>query len=682
MNHKSGTGSLHDLARLHGIQTAYYDVLRRRRIATDEALLAMLKALGAPLQTIDDAANAICDYQQSLWSHPLEPVTVAWNGQSATIDIRLPLNLSNKRITGRLTLENREQSLQQWTIANLPTVDAADVEGRRYVVKQALLSQNLPWGYHTLDVEIAGKTYQTLIISAPQKAYRPQQKEKMRGIFAPLYSLHSDGSWGIGDYSDLERFMSLGAQLGSRLVATLPLLPLFDEEPSPYRPLSRLFWNELYIDVNAVPELTNCDEAQAILESQTFLSDLEQVRRSDRVDYKNVIRLKRMVIEVLCRYIFSGQSEQLQKLQEFARQNPQAEDYASFRAVCETQGRPWQQWPVSLRDGVIADGDFDEQIRRYHLYAQWLADCQVSQLCEKAKQIDNGLYLDLPLGVHSDGYDAWRQRDSFIQHVSAGAPPDVMFTSGQNWGFGPLHPEAIRRSGYSYIRAYLRHHMAHASILRIDHVMGLHRLFCIPNGMKTRQGVYLRYHAEELYAILVLESHRSKTMIVGEDLGTVPFYVRPMMKRHGFYNMYVLQYELAPNPQIGLPSPPTNSVASLNTHDMPPFAAYWHRLSIEDGFRFGLLDKSGERRENKNLQDMKRALLGFLRSKGWLSQSEEDTIAVLTACLSFLAASHARVLIINMEDLWQETRQQNIPGTTTEYPNWQHKVHYRLGQFC
>src|SRR3990172_6909058 len=231
--------------------------------------------------------------------------------------------------------------------------------------------------------------------------------------------------------------------------------------------------------------------------------------------------------------------------------HPEVEDYARFRATGERQRAPWPSWSRPLCDGVLTEGDYDERARRYHLYVQWVAREQIRVLSEHSRRAGVNLYLDLPLGVHPHSYDVWREREAFVLGVSGGAPPDVVFTQGQDWGFPPLHPEAIREQGYRYVIAYLRHQLQHTTLLRIDHVMGLHRLFWIPKGLEARDGVCVRYPAEELYAIFCLESHRHRASIVGENLGTVPAYVNSAMARHNLHRMYVLQYELDPGPNKG-----------------------------------------------------------------------------------------------------------------------------------
>jgi len=406
------------------------------------------------------------------------------------------------------------------------------------------------------------------------------------------------------------------------------------------------------------------------------------LRNSRLVDYQRQMELKRKVLEELSQCFFAEASDRLEELHHFTETHPLVDDYARFRATGEKYHVPWRSWPQPLRDGVLREGDYNEEDRLYHLYVQWLAWQQIEKVSQKAKEKGVRLYLDLPLGVHPDGYDAWRERETFIPDTSSGAPPDTVFTRGQNWGFQPLHPERIRDQHYRYTIAYLQHHLRYAGILRIDHVMGLHRLFCIPKDMEASSGVYLHYSAEELYAILALESHRNRAIIVGEDLGTVPPYVRPAMNKHGLYRMYVVHYELASNRQKGLPPVPRNSVASLNTHDMHPFAALWQGLDINDRQELGLLDRKGTQKERRIRRDIINILSTFLRRKGWLKNSSQDTFSALEACFSFLAESRAQIVLVNLEDLWLETKPQNVPSTRKEHPNWQRKALYSLEEFC
>jgi len=686
MSLASGIRLLHHLARLYGIQTAYYDVNHQRKQASVDSLVAVLRSLGAHMASLRDAPSAWRQRRQALWQQLLEPVVIAWEGTPPLIQLRLPAGLAQATLSGHLKLETGEEESWQWPGADLPVVEHVEIEGVHYLAKQLHLPARLPWGYHRLTLSLGGKRAQTLIISAPLKAYIPTGKDNQPvwGVFLPLYALHTDNSWGGGNFSDLEALAGWLASMGGEVVATLPLLATFlngTSEPSPYLPASRLLWNEFFLDIDRIPELKKCASAQALFESSSFQKEIKALRHLPLVDYRRQMALKRRVLEELCRCLFAEPSPRLDDLGHFTGTNPVVEDYAWFRAAGEKQGISWQSWPQPLRDGVLKDTDYSEESRRYHLYVQWLAHQQMEDVSKRIRDKGLKLYLDLPLGAHPDGYDVWREREAFAPGTSAGAPPDAVFTRGQNWGFPPLHPERIREQGYRYVTLCLRHHLKYADILRIDHVMGLHRLFFIPNGMEASEGVYVRYRAEELYALLALEARRHGAIIVGEDLGTVPPYVRPAMVRHGLHRMYVVHYELASD-QRRLPPVPSRAVASLNTHDMPPFTALWQGRDIEQRGRLGLLDSVGARAETDKLLSMKEALLIFLRKHGWLHGAEDDTHAVLTACLSFLAASRAQIVLASLEDLWLETQPQNVPTTGKEYPNWQRRARYTFEQFC
>lgn len=683
--------TLHSLARLYDIQTSYYDVKGQRQEASPQGLVALLRALGAPIETTRDIPSALRERREHIWQRLLEPIALAWDGKLDALELRQPAKLADRSIRCSLRLETGET--QSWTLkpANLRIVRQEQIEGTAYVVQRfhtsRVLPKRLPHGYHHLTLDVGEQLSESLLISAPVKAYQPAPvaARKLWGVFLPLYALHSSRSWGAGDLGDLETLTDWTAEMGGQVVATLPLLATFLDDPStpsPYAPASRLFWNEFYIDVSRIPELTRCRAAQILLDSSGVKADLDALRAAPLVEYRRQMAIKRKVLEQLARCLLQEPSERHDAFRRFVQDHPAVVDYACFRAAGEKLKVPWQQWPQRLRDGDVKEDDYDEQNKIYHLYAQWIVDQQIEALSEHASETSEGFYLDLPLGVHGNGYDVWRERASFVTQAHGGAPPDAVFTKGQNWEFAPLRPEGMRAQGYRYVRAYLRHHMARARVLRIDHVMGLHRLYMIPNGVPSCEGAYVRYPAEELYATLSLESHRNQTWLVGENLGTVPQYVEAAMARHRVHSMYVVQYELAPESGPVLPMVPRGSVASLNTHDMPPFSAYWKGLDIDDRLEMGLLDQTSAGIERQTRQTIRKALEQFLRGKGHLRTSVPDQHQLLQGCLNFLGASEAALVLINLEDLWFETEPQNVPESKESRPNWTRKARYSLEAFC
>ena len=276
------------------------------------------------------------------------------------------------------------------------------------------------------------------------------------------------------------------------------------------------------------------------MNSGDFRRERATLRAERLIDYRRHMNLRRRVLKELADLFFAEKSARHANFLKYLERRPNLHDYAVFRAATESRQEPWSKWPEAPRNGTLRESDYSESLKNYHLYAQWLADEQIRPLGKKSGK--GALYLDFPLGVHREGYDVWRRRDVFALEASGGAPPDDFFTKGQNWGFPPLHPEKLRQQGYQYYIACLRHQLEYAAQLRIDHIMGLHRLYWVPRGLDPTEGVYVRYPAAEYYAILSLESHRHQTVIVGENLGTVPDSVHKGMKSHNIYGMNVGQF--------------------------------------------------------------------------------------------------------------------------------------------
>ncbi len=726
---------LAQLARLYGVQPYYYDVARQRRAAGPEALLALLRALGAPVERPADVRGALERRREESWTTPADPVHLAWHGRPLPLKLRLPVARADVRARCTLTLEDGDARVWSARLADLEV--EAEHEGR-FLAKRLPLPSPLPPGYHRLRVDGIGDPAETLIIAAPRRAFGPPAREW--GAFLPLYSLRSQRSPALGDLGDLSELAAWIGSLGGSAIGTLPLFAAFLDaevrpfEPSPYAPATRLFWNELYLDLERAPGLADAPAARELLGSAAFRHAVRREARRELVDYRQLPGLKRRVVAQLAAAFDRADPA----FRRFRERHPRLDEYARFRAAVLRQGTPWREWPAPLRDGRIRAGDVDPADVRYHEYAQFAMDAQLGELAHAGRgedvdrrrgagrfETDAGtrrhgdtgkrrqrrdpggrpvpasprprvpvsaeeredsdgrrpasLYLDIPLGVHRDGYDVWANRGLFPDRISAGAPPDALFGGGQDWGFPPLHPEELRRTGYRYFVDSLRTVMPFAGALRFDHVMSLHRLYWIPEGFGAREGTYVRYPAEELYAILALESHRHRTRIVGEDLGTVPQEVRAQMGRHHIARLYVLQYEANPGETPPVHAVVPDSVASLNTHDMPPFRGFWEGADIEDRQDLGLIDGAGARAERAARAELCARLASFLTAQGWLAGSADER-AVLQAALAYLSAGDDWLTLAGLADLWGEDRPQNVPGTAEERPNWRRRARLTLDE--
>ncbi|MFW6067443.1 MAG: 4-alpha-glucanotransferase [Myxococcota bacterium] len=667
---------LEELAAFCGVQASYEDALGVEQRANDEALVRVLRSLDAPIARPAGAEAALREMRQSRWDGVLEPTTVAIDGGPGAVQLRLP---AEQRGAFRLAvaLEGGGERVVEGRCEQLEPQARVQVEGRWYVRAEQLLPEGLPWGYHRLIFEAEGARHEGWLLRAPRRVFEPEGLRTW-GVFAPTYALHRAESWGAGNLGDLEHLAALVSAHGGGLVGTLPLLATFLDEPfdpSPYVPVSRLAWNELFLDLRAVPEWERSAEARALVGSESWQREIADLRVAELVDYARQWARVRPVLDALARCAFETPASR-EALDRFAGEHPHAADYARFRAIMASQGRPWGEWPEPLRSGDVGAEEGAPEVYRRHLYAQWRLSQQLESLAATAERHGPGLYLDLPLGVHPAGYDAWHEQESFASGVSVGAPPDDFFTRGQNWGFAPLHPRHLRRRGYRYFADCMRSQMAHAGMLRIDHVMWLHRLFWIPQGMEPPHGVYVQNRADDMYAVLALESQRQRCAVVGEDLGTVPQEVPKAMSEHGVLRMYVVQFQAGPD---GLEDPPSSCVASLNTHDMHPFAAWWCGNDVDDRVRLGFLepeDAESARLQRAKTRDLVRRHLGAGR-RG--AAPEDDAQSIMRALLERLAVGPARVVLVGLEDLWGEKRPQNVPGTGDEqHPNWRGKARLPL----
>lgn len=674
---------LEDLARLYDVELSYHDITGEHFVATDDALLALLPQLGASLSGMQDVPQALADRQRELAERVLEPVFVAWDDEAPQLTLQLPEGGPDVQVRVQVTLEAGPQFELSQALSSLERIDRKVVQGQAYETVRIGLGHNLPHGYHRVQVELLAdqgpQTHRALLIAAPMRAWLPETNTDW-GLFAPTYALRSASDLGVGGLGELERLVDLTRELGGRVVGTLPLTSTFLRElasPSPYGPVSRLFWNELYIDLQRLPELATCTEAQQRLHSDAVRLEVSALRDAPLAQHQAAMAVIRSILEPLAEAAFAPGSPTRQEILQKLEAAPYLSEYAKFRATIEKRQDAWHVWPDEVAAGNFGPQTYDEAAWRYHAYVQVRMADQVSALAKRARQGGGGLYLDLPLGVHPDGYDAWRFKDQFMGACSAGAPPDDLFAGGQDWGFRPLMPHAIRESGYEYVIACLHKQFACAGALRVDHVMGLHRIFCIPHGMSGKKGIYVRYRAEELYAILTLESHRNRCFVIGEDLGTVPNEVREAMDRHGLLRMYVMQFALSADPERAILTPPAQAVASINTHDTPTFASFWEDRDIATRVELQHCTRECAERELQTRRPVRESVVKYLQSHHVLGE-HTSTADVLGGALNLAASSDARLVLINLEDLWGETHAQNVPGTVNEHANWQNRCRHSL----
>lgn len=612
--------ALHALADALGVQTQYRDGLGKQVVVTPETLVRVCAALGAEIVHPAEAAQALWLHCERVATEVLPPVVVAWDGQMPTVPIR-----SIGPAYAWLKLEQGGE---------------ADVELRDGALH---VDDPLELGYHRLTVELEGRREQCTVIAAPTEAYQRPGRATSWGVGVQLAALRSRRSRSVGDLADLETLCRWIGGHGGDLVTVLPLLPTFNgepAEPSPYSPVSRLYWSELMLDLGDGHHPTDppsrLDVTVADREVRAALAD----READA----------EMADDEALRH------------------------YARFRGAQAKLGRNWRDWPSPARGGAPTDEQVDADEERFHLAAQSLARRQLQNLRQRLDHDGFRLGLDLAVGVHPDGYDTWSRPSLFVAGMSVGAPPDGGFPSGQDWGFAPVHPEASRREGHAYIASSIGHQMALAGVLRVDHIMAWTRLYWIPHGLRLDQGTYVSYPADELFAILTLESHRHRCEVVGENLGTVPLDIFEALPRHRIWGMYLAQFESTSPLEM---KPPTEAdVALIGTHDTPTFAGWLAGEDIDDRLRQGMIAPAQEEAV-RAARDVATARLAVL-----LGTTTDDPRAMLTALLEWLGRSESPLVVPWLEDLWLEARGVNLPGTrSSECPNWQRPMGRLLDDF-
>ena len=607
---------LRELAEECGVTTSHIDGLGRHIEATDESMLAVLRALGIEIDS-PEQADAIRETRAQRPDALVQPCLAAVANEDCQLSVH---GSSGETYAATLTLESGETREFHGVLGDL---------GQETRGFQLSLGE-LPVGYHRVFVQCGGQEATCTVLAAPSRAHGAPGSKKTWGLFAPLYALRGAQDYGVGDLACLGRMMDWASELGASFVGTLPLLAANyheDFQTSPYSPVSRIFWNELYLDLESLGETYPSDELTVLLAQEETRNAGRALSELPLVDYAGSSKFRRKILACIAKTAWHKDAVALEGAIE---QQPELHRYAAFRATAETTGKTWPEW--SEQEGSLQANKYDQASYRYHVFAQWAVDRQLAALGDK----DCDLYLDLSVGVSGSSYDVWRYQSVFVKGIDVGAPPDGLFEGGQNWALPPLHPERSREQGHEYFARCVRAHMRHAGMLRIDHVMGLHRLYWVPSELGATEGLYVRYPADELYAILLIESQRQGCILVGEDLGTVPDSVRPAMERVGMHRLYVGQFatQWSEHEQfLGLSQPPHSAIASLDTHDTATFAGWF---------------------DTTDLQIEAEVLM-----RAWTEE---------------LALGPAAGLVVTLEDLWLEREPQNRPGTGPEVPNWRRRI--------
>lgn len=645
---------LAELAGAYGIATEFWDWQGVHRPASEHTLVSVLAALGVDASTPDAARAALDERRRAEQRRPLPPIVVCRQGERAHVRVHVPDGVGYE-------LEVRLED-----------------GGVRGVGTDGVLPGDLPLGWHTVALAYGGHEVTTPLAVTPDFLGVPGA-DRYWGLMAQLYSVRSARSWGVGDLADLGELIRWSAGYGAGLAivnplhATTPVPPL---EPSPYFPATRRFPSPLYLRVEDVPEYAALDAAARARVDELAAPLVAANTDPSTIDRDACWRAKRTALEML---FHAGMSDDRRAVYDafVEREGQPLTDFATWNALAEEHGAHWRDWPEELRDprSPAVDAERRRLAERVelHRWMQWLLDEQLAAVqrgaCEAGMAL--GVVHDLAVGVSPDGADAWAMQDVLALGVTVGAPPDAFNQQGQDWRQPPWHPVRLAEAGYAPYRDMVRALLRHAGGVRVDHIIGLFRLWWIPAGGSAFDGAYVRYDHEAMVGILALEAHRAGAVVIGEDLGTVEPGARAYLAERGILGTSVLWFEH--DHDAGGPLPPWRwrelCLATVTTHDLPPTAGYLTGEHVELRDRLGLLTRPVEEERAADRAE-REAWLAALRAGGLLAEGDTDDEDVIAALHAYVARTPSRLVGVALTDAVGDRRTQNQPGTVDEYPNW------------
>lgn len=634
-----------------------------------DTVRAVLTAMGRPADDDAAATAQLARLEHERLSRLVEPCAVLRRGQRPEWAVALQAP-QNAPVRARLELEDGSE--------------------RRVAVDHALgrlrLPPDLPVGEHRLIVGAGEAEEMCTLLVTPERCALPSDLGRAWGWMLQLYALRSEASWGIGDLGDLSGLARWsGSDLGAAFVLCNPLgaaAPVLPQEASPYYPSSRRYLNPLYLRIEDVPELGTLDPA----DREHIARVAAQARagnRVDRIDRDAAYERKLATLEL----IFDRGHIRGELLAAFREREGEAlERFALFNALAERHGVPYQRWPSEL---VHPGGSSVARARSelaprvtFHAWVQLLCDEQLgaAQAAARTAGMPVGLIADVPVGVGQGGADAWALQDDLATDVTVGAPPDAFNQRGQDWQQPPLLPQRLRSSAYRPFRDLMRSCLRHAGGVRIDHVMGLFRLFWIPAGASPAEGTYVRYPASDLLGVLALESQRAGALVVGEDLGTVEPGVREALREVGVLGSAVLYFERGEDGQA-LPADRyrQDTLASVTTHDLPTAAGWWSGEDVRLRVELDLLGGGTSAEREWQQKDAERTSMTRLLTEAGLLGDGDDLRARIEAMYRFLGSTPALLVAAALGDAVGDLRQPNLPGTIDQYPNWRLPLAEQLG---
>ncbi|PJZ69682.1 4-alpha-glucanotransferase [Leptospira perolatii] len=687
--------ALSELASFCGIAPEYYDLEGKLHELDERTALGILKALGIDSAELSNSEWAFRKRERERISQVFEP-TYFFTEEHNEIEIqfRWPLSLDFGETECRISLE--DGSCLSFPFSETNQREEKDFFGYKYAEYRLLIPRNLPQGYHQISLEKFSAKAESLQGTSSLLVVHPSScftwTERRTGISAQLYSLRTPWNDGIGDFNDLLELGKDCTRNGFSVLGMNPLHSLFSHLPnhrSPYSPSNRLFRNPIYIHIPWLFENLgiNIKDSEYSIERESPIFKNE--KSQDCIDYDLIFRFKFKYFQKAFLEFSNSKDDKAIKsranFKEFQeREGSALFEHCLFESLCEKIegfGPNFHPgWPKGfenyLGESVSKEVAANQDRIEFFQFLQWEAERQLTLVNEHFNQIGLALYLDLAVAPHPQGSEVWSNRELYSSYASIGAPPDHFSPEGQNWGISPILPQRLRQNEYILFRKLLQKNMIFGGALRIDHALGLFKLFWIPEGAKV--GGYVNYPWQDLLKLIALESQRNRCLVIGEDLGNVPEEVKINLMNFGIYSWKVLIFEKDASGQFKpLTDYPWHSVATHNTHDLPTLKGYLVGADIHERVKLGQIsnDQYAEMLKERKLEEQK--IFSLYRQVSAQNEISSHTEAPISTneLLSLLDKCNSQILLYSLGDILEETEQPNLPGTVDEYPNW--KLRYR-----
>ncbi len=706
------TSLVEQLAEMKNISSDYIDAWGNEAYVSKESKAAMLAAMGYDVENETNLARQIDEEKVKYWSNPLDPVLVVKSKESIVLDARLPEALANQVLKYTVKLEDGNKQEGSINVADAGVQESVSINGKNFVKKKLIINLDLPLGYHNFEIEGESLKSSLRLIIVPHQCFKQKPIADGLKIWGPsvqLYTLRSEKNWGVGDFSDLAELIKKLANWGAGFIGLNPIHALYPSNPeaaSPYSPSTRRWINVIYIDVEAADEYKKCQEAQDLVNAPEFQQKLADLRAKEYVDYAGVMAAKIEILKKVyaCHPLHKDHRSNRGKafaafIKEGGDSLNQIAVYDALQAYLYAQGQNAWGWPVwedkfkkYQNPEVAAWASEHEDEVNFYKYLQFLADEQLANADRAAKDggMAVGIYRDLAVGVSEGSAEIWANADIYCPKASVGAPPDVLGPLGQNWGLPPMDPNKLFEAQYQPIIDLFRSNMKSCGSLRIDHAMSLLRLWWVPPKENASKGAYIYYRVHDMIGILALESVRNQCLIIGEDLGTVPEIMKKLLPQSGIHSYKIFFFETSKTDggYISTRDYPAQAMSALTTHDMPTLIGFWHCEDLKLGRQLGLYP-TDEIMNNlmKDRLQAKQRILDSLAGHNMLPASinRNALYCGMTADLNHALQLHmcngsTALFSTQLEDWLEMEKPVNIPGTSSEYPNWRRKLSKNINE--